>query len=132
MVSHYLIAVPAVTVAYANADGRFSVKDDICGFSYGPTDTAGFPPTSAPNLATFNPQVLARIFGTFNGVPPNSGINIINNNDPVNGPILDSISVSPSTRAGDFNVDGAACLRALFTGTDANATRVQAGMNETK
>ena len=125
LVSHYLFAVPPVTVLYANAYGRFSVKDNVCGFSYATTDTAGF---TAPTAAT----TLARIFGPFNGVPPNSGINIVNDNDPVNGSILDSISVSPSTRLGDFNIDGAICLRNLATGTDANATRVQAGMNETK
>ena len=124
-VSHYLFAVPAVTVAYANAYGRFSVKDNLCGLSYATTDTSGF---TAPTAAA----TLGRIFGVFNGVPPNSGINIINDNDPVNGSILDSISVSPSTRLIDFNIDGAICLRNLATGTDANATRVQAGMNETK
>ena len=37
------------------------------------------------------------------------------------GAILDSLSVSPTTGAADYNIDGAQCLRNLFTGTDANA-----------
>jgi len=123
--SHYLFAVPAVTVTYANAYGRFSVKDHLCGFSFAATDSAGKP-------TVYNAQVLAKIFGTFNGVPPNSSINIINNDDPANGAILDSISVSASTNTNDFNIDGALCLRNLFTGTDANAQRVQSGINEVK
>ena len=65
-------------------------------------------------------------------MPPNSGINIINNNDPVSGAILDSISVSPSTGLLDFNLDGAICLRNLYTGSDVAAVRVQSGITETK
>ena len=76
--------------------------------------------------------MLARIFGTSNGVPPNSSINIVNDNDKLNGPILDGISVSPSTGLNDYNIDGAQCLRSLFTGTDANAQRVQTGISEVK
>ena len=124
-VSHYLFAVPAISVTYANTYGRFSVKDHLCGFSFAGTDAAGKP-------APINATSLARIFGTFNGIPPNSGVNIINNNDQVSGAILDSISVSPSTGLIDFNIDGAICLRNLYTGTDAAAARVQSGINEVK
>jgi hydroxybutyrate-dimer hydrolase len=73
-----------------------------------------------------------RIFGTFSGIPPNSSIGIINNDDPVSGAILNSISVSPSTGVPDFNLDAAICQRNLFTGTDAPAQRVQSGINEVK
>ena len=72
------------------------------------------------------------MFGTFNGVPPNSGINIINNDDTRNGPILETISVSTSSGQTDFNADGAHCLRNLSTGTDANAQRVATGVSETR
>ena len=124
-VSHYLFATPAIGVTYSNTYGRFSVKDHLCGFSFAGTDAAGTP-------AVINATSLARIFGTFNGVPPSSGVNIINNLDPVSGAILDSISVSPSTGLPDFNIDGAICLRNLYTGTDAAAQRVQTGINEVK
>lgn len=124
-VSHYLFAVPAIAVTYANTYGRFSVKDNLCGFSFAATGADGFP-------VTYNAALLAKIFGTFNGVPPNSGINIVNNNDRLNGPILDSISVSTSTGLNDFNVDGAQCLRNLYTVSDANGQRVQSGITEVK
>jgi hydroxybutyrate-dimer hydrolase len=124
-VSHYLFAVPAIGVTYGNTYGRFSVKDHLCGFSFAATDTAGKP-------TVMNATALARIFGTFNGLPRNSGINIINNLDPVSGAILDSISVSPSTGLPDFNIDGAICLRNLYTGTDPAAARVQSGIKDVK
>lgn len=123
--SHYAFATPAIAVTYANTYGRFSVRDNLCGFSFATTDTAGSPSVAA--LATGNP--LARIFATGNGIPPTSGINIINNLS-VGGAIVDSLSVSPSTKVRDFNVDGAQCLRALFAGTDANATKIKTGITE--
>jgi hydroxybutyrate-dimer hydrolase len=108
--SHYGLAVPAVTVTYANAYGRFSVVENVCGFSFGATDATGLPiPAPAINVA--------RIFGDGNGVPPTNGINIINNLS-VGGPILDGLSISASTNKQDLNFDGAACLRELFTGED--------------
>ena len=61
-------------MTYTNTYGRFSVLDNLCGFSFAYTDAAGFPIPALPMLAT--------IFGTGNGVPPNSGINIVNNNNP--------------------------------------------------
>jgi hydroxybutyrate-dimer hydrolase len=123
--SHYAFATPAIAVTYANSYGRFSVRDNLCGFSFAATDAAGAPIVAA--TAAGNP--LARIFSTGNGIPPTSGINIINNLNPA-GAILDGASVSPSTGQRDFNVDGANCLRALFAGTDANATKVKTGITE--
>ena len=38
---------------------------------------------------------------------------------------VDAASVTPSTGKADFNVDGAVCLRELFTGTGATATTVR-------
>ena len=107
--SHYVTsATPGVTLTYANAYGRFSVAENLCGFSFGATNPA---PTAI--LASS----LARIFADGNGVPPTGGVNIINNNS-IGGPLLDVLSVSPSTGQADFNVDGALCLRSLFTGID--------------
>ena len=123
--SHYLFATTSIAVTYANTYGRFSVRDHVCGFSFAATGTDGKP-------TTYSLTLLAKIFGTFNGVPPSSGINIVNNNDAANGAILDSISVSPSTGTNDYNIDGALCLRNLYTGSDAAAQRVQSGITEVK
>jgi hydroxybutyrate-dimer hydrolase len=120
--SHYAFATLPVAMAYANAYGRFSVADNLCGYSYAGVDAAGKP---APLAAA----ALAQVFGTGNGVPPMSGMQIINNLSP-GGPIRDAASLSPSTGQLDFNADGARCLRNLWTGSDANATRVKSGVAE--
>jgi hydroxybutyrate-dimer hydrolase len=124
--SHYGFQVaPAVSVTYANAHGRFSVLDNVCGFSMGATAATGFP-------VSIGAVALAQVFATGNGVPPNSGINLINNNNAVGGPLVDPASISRSTLRQDYNADGARCLRALFTGNDENADRVQDGIDEVK
>lgn len=121
--SHYGFQVaPAVAVTYANAHGRFSVLDDQCGFSLGATTAIGLPTALAPTA-------LAQIFGTGNGVPPTSGINLINNLS-IGGPLNDTLSFSPSSGLQDYNTDGARCLRRLFTGADVDARRVQRGIRE--
>jgi hydroxybutyrate-dimer hydrolase len=123
-VSHWQLATPGIAMTYSNSHGRFSVLDNLCGFSFAFTDAAGFP---IPALAT-----LALIFGTGNGVPPTSGINVINNDNPpaFGGPRRDLFSVSPSTLMPDFNLDGALCQRQLVTGSSANAARVRLGIAE--
>lgn len=123
--SHYGFQVaPAVSVTYANAHGRFSVLDNVCGFSMGATSATGLP-------VPIGAAALAQVFATGNGVPPNSGINLINNNS-VGGPRVDPLSTSPSSGLLDYNADGARCLRALFTGDDKNADRVQDGIDAVK
>lgn len=124
MASHYSLAVPAVTVTYANAYTRSSVRDNLCGYSFGGTPVAGVPAPLAAAAA-------AQIFGTGNGVPPTSGVNIINNNS-VGGIALDAASISPSTGKADYNIDGAVCLRDLFTGSSAAATQLRASIDATK
>ena len=105
--SHYALATLSVTLTYANAYSKASVRDNLCGYSFGATPVAGVPP---PISAT----VAAQLFGTGNGVPPVSGsINIINNNS-VGGAAVDAASISPSTTLADYNIDGAACLRNLL------------------
>ena len=54
----------------------------------------------------------AQIFGTSNGIPPTSGINLINN-AASGGPKEDRVSTPTQ------NLDGALCLRSLATGKDA-------------
>lgn len=122
--SHYSLATLSVTVTYANAFARASVRDNLCGYSFGGTPAAGVPaPIAAANAA--------QLFGIGNGVPPTGGINIINNNS-VGGAAVDAASVSPSTGKQDFNIDGAVCLRELFTGTGATATTVRASIDATR
>jgi len=82
------------------------VADNLCAYSFATTPVAGTPPP-------LNPVAAANIFATGNGVPPTSGINVVNNAS-VGGAALDAISISPSTGKADLNVDGAACLRGLL------------------
>jgi hydroxybutyrate-dimer hydrolase len=106
--SHWSLATLSVTLTYANAYSRASVTDNLCGYSFGATPVAGAPPP-------LNPIAAANIFSTGNGVPPTSGINIINNLS-IGGAALDAISISASTGMADFNVDGAVCMRNLLGG----------------
>ncbi|MGH8720188.1 MAG: 3-hydroxybutyrate oligomer hydrolase family protein [Burkholderiales bacterium] len=105
----------AISVTYANAYGRFSVVDNLCGYSFGATDA-----TAGPTLGDPIPLAAAAeaaLFGTSNGIPPTGGVNLINNLS-VGGAKADRASISPSTKRADQNVDGALCLRALATGID--------------
>jgi hydroxybutyrate-dimer hydrolase len=122
--SHYSLATLSVAYTYATAFAKAGVADNLCGYSFGGAPVAGVP-------LQLSPAAAAQLFGTGNGVPPTSGINIINNNS-VGGAALDAISVSPGTAGQDLNAPGALCLRALFTGTDAVAGRVRASIDETK
>lgn len=115
---------PAVSVTFANALSRASVKDNLCGYSFAATTAAGVPSTLAPSA-------LAQMFATGNGVPPSSGVQLINNNH-LAGPLRDLVSNSPSSGLPDFNLDGALCLRNLVTGSDAAALKLQAGVDETR
>lgn len=122
--SHIAFEVaPAVTVTFANALARASVKDNLCGFSFGSTTAQGLPNALAAGLPT--------MFATSNGVPPSSGVQLINNLS-FGAPLRDLFSFSPSTVKQDFNLDGALCLRNLLTGTDAAARALQTGLDETR
>ena len=123
--SHYSLATLSVGLTYANAYGRFSPKDNLCGYSFAATGAAA-PNLNAPVAASA--AALATSFGTSNGVPPTLGINIVNNNS-VGGPLLDAASLSAGG-VQDYNIAGALCLRELATGTSANALRVKQGMSE--
>jgi len=120
--SHFALAVPPTLLGYANAYGRFSVTDNLCGYSYAPVGADNKP-------AAFPAPGLAQYFGIANGLPPSGAVTIVNEN-AAGGPMRDTVSVSASTGKQDFNIDGAICLRNLWTGTGANADRVRAGVNE--
>jgi hydroxybutyrate-dimer hydrolase len=109
--THYRFATNAIAVTYSNAYGRFSVADNICGFSLANT-------TLVPgNVVPQNPASQAGIFATGNGVPPTTGVNIVYN-DSSGGAKLDLQAVSPSTGNADFALDGAICHRNLMEGRD--------------
>ena len=120
--SHYALVTPSVAVTHANAYGRFGVRDNLCGFSFAGTGSDSKPAALA-GLATIN--------GTSSGRPGSGGISVINNNS-VGGALLDAVSISPSTGAADYNIDGAQCLRNLFATADANGAKVQQGMTEVR
>ncbi len=132
--SHFRFATNSIAVTYTNAAGRFSVLDNLCGFSMANTDAAG-------NVIAQVPAAQAGIFATGNGVPPTTGVNIVYN-DSVGGAKLDFLATSPSTGLPDFALDGALCQRALVTGRDpvtgarlagemkARSERVRAGIRE--
>ena len=117
--SHWWASVPqAIAVTYSNAYSRAQVQDSLCGYGFAATDGNSL----GTVVGTGEPVPLsaaaaAVIFSTGNGIPPTGGIEIINE-DSANGPLLDRISVSPSTGRSDENFDGALCLRRLATGVD--------------
>ena len=95
----------AISVSYANAYGRSSVLDNLCNYSFGATNASGVPgPLAAASEA--------QLFGSSNGIPPTSGINLINNAAP-GGPKEDRLSTA------DQDLDNALCLRSLAPGRDA-------------
>ena len=113
----------AVSVTFANALTRSSVKDNLCGYSYASATATG-------SVNALAPAALAGMFAVGNGVPPSGGVQLINNNNPT-GPVRDVFSVSPSSGLPDYNLDGALCLRNLVTGSDALAARLKTGVDET-
>jgi hydroxybutyrate-dimer hydrolase len=117
---------PAVSITFANALSRASVKDHLCGFSYAAATNLGA-------VTAMDPAQLAQMFATGNGVPPQAlpNVQLINNLNPA-GPVRDLLSMSPSTNTMDWNLDGALCLRNLVTGNDAAAQALQAGLDETR
>ena len=114
---------PAVSVTFGNALARASVADALCGYSFAAT-AANF------TVAPLNPLLLATMASTGNGVPPSSGVQLINNLSP-GAPLRDLVSLSPSTLRQDFNLDGALCLRQLLSGSDAAALALQQGVAQT-
>lgn len=105
---HYFAnTVESISVLYTNSYGRFGVEDNVCGFSYGAVDASGMPITATQT-------VLASQFSDSNGIPPSAGIALINDNAQ-GGPSENRNSVS-SNGVQDQNLEGALCLRRLYTG----------------
>jgi hydroxybutyrate-dimer hydrolase len=117
-------ATTAVALTYANSYARASVKDSLCGYSFGGSDAGGNPIAAAA-------ASVAQLFATGNGVPPTGGINLINNN-AVGGAHQDQSSTSTTSGLQDYNADGVICLSKLLTGTDAASLALQAGAAEVK
>ena len=130
--SHYRLADAYVAVGYVIAYGKFSVSDNVCGFSLANVDAMG-------KVAAQVPAVQASLFSTSNGL--NSGGEIIYN-DSVGGPRSYHVGVSPSTNRIDGSLDAFLCLRSMVTGVDtvtgaalsgaalAMSQRVQAGFRD--
>jgi hydroxybutyrate-dimer hydrolase len=114
----------AVATTFANALSRASVKDHLCGYSYAATVA------STGAVTPLAPAALAGMFATGNGVPPSSGVNLVNNLGKL-GAARDFLSFNANGVA-DWNLDGALCLRRLLTDTSDAAKRLQTGINETR
>ena len=114
---------PAVAVTFANSLSRTSVKDHLCGFSYAATTATGA-------VGPLAPAALAGMFASGNGVPPSSGVQLINNLGKF-GAGRDLLSFNAAGVA-DWNTAGALCLRNLVTGTDPAAKKLQAGLDATR
>lgn len=111
-------ASPGVAVSYANAYGRFSVLENLCGFSFATTSVTGIPAAAAVSP-------MATVFALGNGVPPTNGINLIYN-DAGGGAINHLLADS------NFAFLGAQCLRQLWTTSNVQALAVQSGVNEVR
>jgi hydroxybutyrate-dimer hydrolase len=105
-----------VTSMYANAYGRFSVLDNVCGVSFGGVDTTAGSPTfasPAPIPAAAKAVSYATGNGTANGTPAAVIVN-----DSVGGAKRWDFATSPGTALPDLGFEAALCQRALATGTD--------------
>jgi hydroxybutyrate-dimer hydrolase len=120
--AYWAVYTHITAVHYAMAYARSSVRDNLCGFSFAPTDANG-------NVIPLASTALAQLFGTSSGSVTTGGINLVNNNNP-GGPLLDGGSVSPSTGLVDYNIDGAICMRELVTGNSVAARQAQASIAE--
>jgi hydroxybutyrate-dimer hydrolase len=119
-----------VAVTYANAYGKFSVTDKVCGFSFASTDATGTP-------VAFTAAQKASSFATQNGI-----LGSVVYENSVSGAKAYNFGVSPSSSLADQSLDGFLCLRSLATGVDAvtggplsatlaaQSARVKAGMAE--
>ena len=116
----------AVSVTYANAYSRSNVTESLCGYSFGAVGAVA-PLVNLP--VPLAAAALAGMFANGNGVPPSAGVALINSHS-VGGARRDVGSISPSTLAFDINVDGALCLRGLYTGNDAKAEALREGVRE--
>ena len=113
---------PSVATTFGNALSRASVLDNLCNFSFAAVD-AVFHPTAV------NATVLAQLAGTGNGIPPTTGVQLINN--LAQGGAMQSKQSVDSSGTQAANLDGALCLRNLLTGSDAASQALQLGISQT-
>lgn len=113
----------AVAVTFANALARASVKDRLCGFSFGATAPAGAPVLPLPL------DTLGTLAALGNGVPPANGVQLVNDL-AAGGPTRDLFSVTGTSF--NMNLPGALCLRDLLTGNSPAAVALQTGQNEVR
>ena len=111
----------SISVTYANAYSRASVTDRLCNYSFASPGSQLANPVAIPATA------LAGLFSTGNGIPPTTGVTLMNDANPT-GAMRDFTSTSPSTNVADANIDGALCLRNLFDGGD---QALMAGIGQT-
>ena len=105
--SHFAFAVPAIAVTYVNTYAQANVADNICGYGFSATG-ADLKPTA------ITPATFLRLFGTGNGIPATSGINIVNFNNPT-GTILEGAGSASAGTVFDYNLDGARCIAGKLT-----------------
>lgn len=129
----YMLKTVGAAMAYANAYGKFSVTDNLCGLSYGASDANGSPVQAAPGIRQ-------QLFAESNGMPPYGAISLIYNDaangnkqqvsqDKFNLGIDWRFAVSPSTGKVDYAFDTAYCLRSLALGKDpVSGAALSAGM----
>lgn len=99
----------AIAVGYANAYGRFSVVDNLCGYSYGYSQQNN-PPIAKPKAN------LASDFQLSSGIPPTNGTNIINNYGNNGAGVNFRYSIDAHNHFDEY-LEGALSLRQLATGT---------------
>jgi len=110
----------SVAVTYASAYGRFGVGEHPCGFNFGARTALEelqhrAAPGTAPARRSFNADERASWWSEGNGIAPDASVGIF---DP-------HLHLQPP----DLTWRGLQCLRALWTGDDANARRVKAGID---
>ena len=97
----------AVAAGYASAYLRRGVGHMPCGYSYRATDASGAPGAAAP-------AVRASWWADAAGIPPGAGVGLFGGTD----------------HSADPSLPGLRCLRALWTGTDADAKTLHASVAE--
>ena len=99
----------AVAATYASAYGRHGVADHPCGYGFSAQGK-----DLAPRAATADER--AAWWSDASGIPPGAGVGVV-----------DTRMAAP-----DLTLPGLQCLRALWTGEDQAAKRVQAGIAATR
>ena len=94
---------------YAAAYGRLAVWDNVCDVSFAYTDPVSNQPAPVP------PAIAETLFATSSGIPPTGGINLVAD-AAAQGPIVETLAISPSTGRQDLNLESALCFRYLATG----------------